>query len=45
MADERGCASPLELFHSIAAQGERVRALKAGQASKVSGWGGGRASA
>ncbi|XP_036887590.1 tryptophan--tRNA ligase, cytoplasmic isoform X2 [Sturnira hondurensis] len=34
MADERSSTSPLELFHSIAAQGERVRALKAGQASK-----------
>lgn len=35
MADEQGCASPLELFNCIAAQGERVRALKAGQALKV----------
>uniref|UniRef100_A0A8C5LFX4 Tryptophan--tRNA ligase, cytoplasmic n=1 Tax=Jaculus jaculus TaxID=51337 RepID=A0A8C5LFX4_JACJA len=28
------CASPLELFNSIAAQGELVRSLKAGKASK-----------
>lgn len=34
---EQGCASPLELFNSIAAQGERVRALKAGKALKVCG--------
>nr|KAF6287314.1 hypothetical protein mPipKuh1_018731 [Pipistrellus kuhlii] len=34
MADEQAGASPLELFNSIAAQGERVRALKAGQAAK-----------
>ncbi|KAF6133717.1 hypothetical protein HJG60_020237 [Phyllostomus discolor] len=34
MADEQGCASGLELFHGITAQAERVRALKAGQASK-----------
>lgn len=32
---EQGCASPLELFNGIAAQGERVKALKAGKASKV----------
>lgn len=31
---EQGCASPLELFNGIAAQGERVKALKAGKASK-----------
>lgn len=31
---EQGCASPLELFNSITAQGERVRALKAGKALK-----------
>uniref|UniRef100_A0A671EBZ9 Tryptophanyl-tRNA synthetase 1 n=1 Tax=Rhinolophus ferrumequinum TaxID=59479 RepID=A0A671EBZ9_RHIFE len=31
---EQGCASPLELFNRIAAQGERVRALKVGQASQ-----------
>lgn len=31
---EQGCASPLELFNDIAAQGERVKALKAGKASK-----------
>nr|XP_012416168.1 PREDICTED: tryptophan--tRNA ligase, cytoplasmic [Odobenus rosmarus divergens] len=31
---EQGCASPLELFNSIAAQGELVRSLKAGKASK-----------
>lgn len=32
---EQGCASPLELFNNIAAQGELVRSLKAGKASKV----------
>ncbi|ELK01210.1 Tryptophanyl-tRNA synthetase, cytoplasmic [Pteropus alecto] len=32
---EQGCASSLELFNSIAAQGERVRALKAGKALKA----------
>uniref|UniRef100_A0A8I3MUH5 Tryptophanyl-tRNA synthetase 1 n=2 Tax=Canis lupus familiaris TaxID=9615 RepID=A0A8I3MUH5_CANLF len=31
---EQGFASPLELFNSIAAQGELVRSLKAGKASK-----------
>lgn len=40
MADEQGGASPLELFNSIAAQGERVRALKAGQAAKVGAFAG-----
>lgn len=35
---EQGCASPLELFNSIAAQGELVRSLKAGKASKVCGF-------
>nr|KAF6503442.1 hypothetical protein HJG59_019470 [Molossus molossus] len=34
MADEQGCVSPLELFNCIAAQGERVKTLKAGQALK-----------
>ena len=32
---EQGCASPLELFNSITAQGELVRSLKAGKAPKV----------
>ncbi|XP_039108886.1 tryptophan--tRNA ligase, cytoplasmic isoform X1 [Hyaena hyaena] len=29
---EQGCASPLDLFHRVAAQGELVRSLKAGKA-------------
>ena len=33
--DEQGCGSPLELFHSIAAQGELVRDLEARNAAKV----------
>uniref|UniRef100_A0A8D1IA36 Uncharacterized protein n=1 Tax=Sus scrofa TaxID=9823 RepID=A0A8D1IA36_PIG len=32
---EQGCSSPLELFNSIAAQGELVRSLKARHAAKV----------
>lgn len=32
---EQGCASPLELFNRIAAQGELVRSLKAGKAPQV----------
>lgn len=37
---ERGRASPLQLFTRIAAQGERVRSLKAGKAPQVrSLWG------
>ncbi|KAI5936932.1 Tryptophan--tRNA ligase, cytoplasmic [Manis javanica] len=33
-SSEQGCASPLELFNRIAAQGELVRSLKAGTAPK-----------
>lgn len=34
MPNSKPCASPLELFNSIATQGELVRSLKAGNASK-----------
>uniref|UniRef100_A0A2K5SEM5 Tryptophanyl-tRNA synthetase 1 n=1 Tax=Cebus imitator TaxID=2715852 RepID=A0A2K5SEM5_CEBIM len=35
MSNSEVCASPLELFNSITTQGEHVRALKAGNASKL----------
>lgn len=35
MSSGESCTSPLELFNSIAAQGELVRSLKAGNAPKV----------
>lgn len=35
MPSGESCTSPLELFNSIAAQGELVRSLKAGNAPKV----------
>uniref|UniRef100_A0A2K5Z0J4 Tryptophanyl-tRNA synthetase 1 n=5 Tax=Cercopithecidae TaxID=9527 RepID=A0A2K5Z0J4_MANLE len=35
MPNSEPCASPLELFNSIATQGELVRSLKAGNASKL----------
>uniref|UniRef100_E0CXQ4 Tryptophanyl-tRNA synthetase1 n=1 Tax=Mus musculus TaxID=10090 RepID=E0CXQ4_MOUSE len=35
MPSGESCTSPLELFNSIATQGELVRSLKAGNAPKV----------